>query len=115
MNVGDLVFFKKAKRTTSLESPVVEFKGYGFGLMLGHVPAFEPEPPAAHLLRMMGTLGFISFDDLGEFLGPSISAAIIKQFEDKYYGKHLVAPSGAGLRAVPDPAPSPDAPPSSLL
>lgn len=34
---------------------------------------------------MMGTVGFVSFDDIGEFFGTEIGAECVKKFEDKYW------------------------------
>lgn len=87
MKNGDVVFFKRAKEGSARKAPEVQFKGYGFGVMLGHVPPFAKDPPPEHLLRLMGTVGFVSFDDVGEMLGPESGHQLIKKFEDKYYGK----------------------------
>ena len=84
---GDVVFFKAA--TTSAESGKargVAFKGHGFGLMLGLLPPLAKDPPAIDLLRLMGTIGFISFDDIKDFLGKELMEDAVKQFEDRYYG-----------------------------
>lgn len=87
INNGDVVFFKKAKKSTSRKAPEATFKGYGFGVMLGHVPPFAAEPPPQHLLRLMGTVGFLTFDDVAEFVGDENAKECVKKFEDKYYGK----------------------------
>lgn len=89
MKNGDVVFFKKAKRGSGRKMPEVQFKGYGFGVMLGHVPPFAKDPPPEHLLRLMGTIGFISFDDLAEILGDEAAQKAVLAFEDKYYGKKI--------------------------
>lgn len=83
---GDIVFFRKAKRSSHRKSPEISFNGYGFAVMLGHVSLFQPDPPADHLLRLIGTIGFLSFDDVKNFLGDEAAASCVKKFEDKYYG-----------------------------
>ena len=84
---GDVVFFKSAKKGSARKAPEGRFKGYGFGVLLGHVPPFQKDPPAAELLRLMGSIGFVSFDDVAEFLGNEFGAQCVTKFEDKYYGK----------------------------
>ncbi len=90
MRNGDCVFFKEAKKTSRQNSPGVRFRGVGFGILLGHVPPFQKDPPAAELFRLMGTVGFMSFDDVGEFLGEEQAAACVKKFEEKYYVKNVI-------------------------
>lgn len=87
MKNGDVVFFKKAKTTSARKGLEIGFKGYGFGVMLGHVLPFAADPKPEMLLRLMGTIGFVSFDDVGELLGNEQAANLVKAFEDKYYGK----------------------------
>lgn len=87
MKPGDLVFFKRARETGQRKSPEYEFKGYGFGIMLGALHPFQKDPPAAHILRMLGTVGFVSFDDVGELLGAEAGTKLVSLYEDKYYGK----------------------------
>lgn len=87
---GQIVYFKRAKRTTARREPEIEFKGQGFGVFLGHVPPFAQEPQKTDLLRMMGTIGFMSFDDIGEFFGPLIGVEAVKKFENKYYSPVVV-------------------------
>lgn len=82
---GDFVFFKKARRSSNPRQPEGAFKGHGFGILLGHVPPFAPDPPGEHLLRLMGSVGFLSFDDVGEFFGREMGVECVKKFEEKYY------------------------------
>lgn len=84
---GDAVFFKKGKKDTKRKSIEGTFKGYGFGVFLGHVPPFQKDPPLEHLMRLMGTIGFLTFDDVGEFLGTEHAAKCVQMYEDKYYPK----------------------------
>jgi hypothetical protein len=61
MKNGDVVFFKVAKKGSHRKAQSVEFKGHGFGVLLGHVPPFQKDPPPEHLIRLMGTIGFPNF------------------------------------------------------
>jgi hypothetical protein len=61
--------------------------------VLGHVAPFVPDIPEEHVLRIMGGAGFISFDDVIEFLGPDLGPAVIQKFQEKYYG----APKGESV------------------
>lgn len=82
---GDCVFFKTAKKSSKRKAAEIKFKGHGFGIFLGHVPEFQKDPPAEHLFRLMGTVGFLTFDNVGEFLGPAMAEVCIKKFEEKYW------------------------------
>lgn len=85
MKSGDIVFFKKAKRDSRRSSPETTFEGYCFGVLLGHVPPFHKDPNQAHAMQLMGTAGFVSFDDIIEFLGEELGNEVLKRFEDKYH------------------------------
>lgn len=100
MKNGDVVFFQSAKTEPTRKAANISFKGHAFGILLGHVPPFAKAPPAEHMLRLMGTIGFISFDDVGEFFGNEIGADAVKKFEDKYYGK-VVDPNAPELPLEP--------------
>lgn len=82
---GDLIFFKKAKKETHRRAAEGAFKGHGFGVMLGHVPPFGKDPEPFMCVRLMGSIGYVSFDDIGEFLGNEIGAKVLAMFEAKYY------------------------------
>ena len=98
---GDVVFFKKAKKATKRNAMEVTFKGHAFGVMLGHVPPFAKDPTPDQLLRQMGAIGFMTFDDVAEFLGDDAGAKCVKMYEDKYYGKE--AQEAADQIAAPPP------------
>lgn len=85
--MGDVVFFKTAKKESGPKSYAMTFQGHGFGVFLGHVPKMMPDPDPGQLLRMMGQIGFLTFDDVGTFLGEEMAAKCVKMYEDKYYGK----------------------------
>lgn len=87
MKTGDVVFFKKAKNSAHHKAQEVLFKGHAFGVMLGHVPPFAANPTTALVLAQLGTIGFISFDDIGEFLGPDTVKTLVQKFEEKYSQK----------------------------
>lgn len=115
MKPGDIVFFTEAKPSSARKSPKIGFKGHAFGIMLGHVPPFQKDPPLSHILRLMGTHGFVSFDDVGELLGSEQGALMVTKFEDKYYGKEvdpnqpaLPLPDPEAKDAQDDPEPEPE-------
>jgi len=102
MKNGDVVYFKKAKHSSKIKDKTeITFKGMGFGVLLGHVPPFQKDPPASHLLKLMGTIGFLTFDDVAEFLGDEMGSKCVKAFEDKYYGK-LIPASEAVVEVEPE-------------
>lgn len=92
MKNGDVVFFQAAKTEPTRKAATIAFKGHAFGVLLGHVPPFAKAPPAEHMLRLMGSIGFISFDDVGEFFGDETGALAVTKFEEKYYGKAAASP-----------------------
>lgn len=85
--VGDVVYFKTGRRGTKKRDAEVKWNGHGCGVLLCHVPPFEKEPPPEHLIRLIGSIGFISFDDIGEFFGDEVGKATVAKFELKYYGR----------------------------
>lgn len=87
MKNGTIVFFNKAKSSTKNTEPASQFKGHGFGILLGHVPTGAREPDIGHVLRVMGTLGFLSFDNVYEFLGKRLGDKVVKKFEAKFHGR----------------------------
>ena len=88
--MGDVLFFKQARRSTKRSAETGTFKGFGFGVYLGHVPPFAKDPDQGILRRLMGSIGYVLFDDVGEFLGNEAGAECVKKFEAKYY-----SPQGA--------------------
>lgn len=108
MKNGDVVFFKKAKKDSRRKTGEVQFKGHGFGILLGHVPPFAKDPPPNELFKMIGSVGFLTFDDVGEFFGNEVGAECVKKFEDKYYGKLLPGFNEDGTPKInPDGTPVP--------
>lgn len=108
---GDVVFFKQAKSDPKDNGYVMFQKGYGMALLLGHLPPFVPAPEPKALFQIMGTMGFLCFDDVIEICGVEAGQELINRFEEKYWGKRLTDFSKAAV-------PSPEAPakePSLLI
>lgn len=84
LQMGDCVFFQKAKLGTQRGALEVQFKGHGFGMMLGIIPHFGKQPQALDLFVIMGKVGFVTFDDVGEFLGPELATKVLEGFHKKY-------------------------------
>lgn len=82
---GDIVYFKEAYNGTSTRSSKAKFKGYAMGMVLGHVPPFAKDPSPEDLMRLMGSIGVITFDLLGELFGEDMVNECVKKFEEKYY------------------------------
>ncbi len=101
MKNGDIVFFKVAKPASHRMAPLTQFKGHGFGILLGHVPPFQKDPPIEYVFRQLGVHGFLTFDDVGEFLGVEAAAECVRKFEDKYYGKAVADTNQAELPLEP--------------
>ena len=91
LNTGDIIYFKKVTRQTKRGSPEIGFKGgNGFGLMLGIVPPFGAEPDNSVLIALMAQTGYISFDDIIEFIGKEQCDIIIEKFKLKYTPKKKI-------------------------
>lgn len=89
---GDIVYFKKFQQSLRGSMPV-NFSGMGVGLMLGHVPENGKDLTAGAAFRILGTCGFMKFDDVAEFLGEEQAKVCLEKFTDKYYGtKTATAP-----------------------
>lgn len=90
INQGDIVFFRKAKKSGKVKTPEATFKGHGFGIFLGHAPLFAPDPPAFLILRMLGQVGFVSFDDVKTMLGEDQLEILSQKYKTKYWGEEVV-------------------------
>lgn len=102
LNPGDVVFFKKCTKLPTKRAQEIGFKGgHAFGVMLGVVAPFAPPPTEKILMPLMGHAGYISFDDVGNFLGEEQAKLCIKKFEDKYYPKIIVPPPKPALILPP--------------
>lgn len=83
--VGDIAYFKKARKTTGRKGVEGIFKGYGIGVFMGHVPPGRQDLMAHQVRPIFAQIGFVSFDDVSEFLGEKACAEVLKKFEAKYY------------------------------
>ncbi len=104
MKLGEVVYFKKATRSTKRGALETAFQGHGFGVMIGAVPPFVKEPPLHVILQAFATMGYLKFDDVYEFLGKESGDLCMKKFHEKYYKiPDRAAPegedAGAGLNA----------------
>jgi hypothetical protein len=101
---GDIVYFKTCTREPKRKAPVLTFKGaWGFGVLLGFLQPFAPPPTEKQLMPLMGNMGFLSFDDVEEFLGEEQAKLCIKKYEDKYYPKIVQPPPKPTLILPPAP------------
>lgn len=83
---GDIVYFKKARKSTKRSALEGTFKGNAVGVLLGEIPPFGQDVRVEHVLPLLGRLGFLTFDDVGEFLGAEAGTEVLKKYEAKYYG-----------------------------
>lgn len=106
-NAGDLLYFRIAKKESRRNAKEIKFKGHGFGVFLGHLPMYKPEPQPDDLFRMMGAIGFLTFDDVASFLGEEAAQKCVKAYEEKYYGPE----AQARAQTIPDsPVDAPERP-----
>lgn len=97
--IGDLVYMKIAKRGSKGEA--LQFAGHGVGVFIGHVAPFQKDFDALDAFRALGRFGFVSFDDLQEFLGPEQTKACIDKFDMKYFAISDNAPKVIGVDGKP--------------
>jgi hypothetical protein len=81
---GQVIFFRQAKMNSHRKTPLAQFQGHGFGVFLGHVPPFAPDPRPENLLTIMATAGFTAFDDIGDLLGDEVLEVYIERLRKKY-------------------------------
>jgi hypothetical protein len=85
---GDVVYFKSCAREHGRRAKYIAFKGgTGFAVMLGIVPVNGSPPIEANLMMLMGSAGYMAFDDVANFLGDELGKKCVKMFEEKYYPK----------------------------
>lgn len=82
---GDIVYFKEGKKGSSRKAHGARFKGHGIGVFLGHVGPFEKEPSADEAIKLIGACGYLSFDDVADFLGDEQAHICVKKYEERYY------------------------------
>lgn len=92
---GDVVYFPFAKKSARNKNVFAFQGGFGFGILLGTIPLGKGDPTPQELFQIMGRQGFLTFDDVEEFLGKEAAQKAIDAFKDKYYGKeiHVEPPS----------------------
>lgn len=95
--VGDLIFTQEFKKNSGRKSDRFKVKGHVFAIALGQLPPFAKDPPAEHLFRLMGTIGFLRFDEVADFLGDEMAKTCVEKFEAKYYGRPLTPEEQAAL------------------
>jgi len=85
MKQGDVVFFKESQASLSRNAHKVQFKGYGWGVLLGMVPGFLRVSPSPEIVfQAFGAIGLVSFDDVAEFLGEDQVKIVQEKFKVKY-------------------------------
>jgi hypothetical protein len=82
--LGDFLYFREAQTGIRKESKRVKFAGHAFGMWVGVVPHFHKEPKDLDIFSMMGSLGWLTFDDVGEFLGPEAGNKVVEMYVKKY-------------------------------
>lgn len=90
---GDIIYFKECRNGSKpKKSTGARFKGHGLGMFLGHVGPFEKEPTPEECIKLVGATGFLSFDDVAEFLGDEQAKLCVDRYEAKYYKPEDAAP-----------------------
>ena len=105
---GTCVFFKEFQTTAHpRKHSKFRMKNLAFGVLLGDVPVFGKGPTTGDLFRSLGAIGYISFDDVGEFLGAEMGAKCVEEFEKKY----TIPPKNLPVADDGTPLVEPSAPP----
>jgi hypothetical protein len=105
INPGDCFFVKEAFDSTKIGPGTrrFQFPGWGFGMFMGALPplpagstkgAYFVEPNPTQLFIIMGSVGFITFDDIARFIGPDKMKECLDKFEEKYLGKKITPENG---------------------
>lgn len=89
--MGDVIYFRSSKKEPRRNAKEVKYQGHGFGVFLGHVPQHAPSPTPDDLFRLMGSIGFLTFDDVAEFLGEEAATKCVQAYENKFYGPEAEA------------------------
>ncbi len=108
---GDAIYFKRCKESARSTAGEIQFKGHGIGVLLGYLPPAARDLTPAMLMRLMGQLGYMTFDDIAEFLTPADAETCVKKYEDKYYGKEVEGPFPGATEGVPEIQPDPETSP----
>lgn len=97
---GNVVFFNVCKKSTKQNSEPMVIKGHGFGVFLGVVPQFAPEPTREMMDPLLAGVGWVSFENVYELLGEEQFKILETKFREKY-----------GLEEAKEGEPTPDVPP----
>jgi hypothetical protein len=84
MKPGDIVFAKELQTGVEKAHARIQFRGHAFAMVLGTMPLMAKEPPKEHIHRLLGNVGYLSFDDVAEFLGEVLAKECVDKFELKY-------------------------------
>lgn len=85
IKMGDVVFFRAVTPFPNSNEDIFVFKGIGFGILLGQLPVeFKGCPSKAQIIATLAALGFLTFDDLQEFIGSEGLKDVIKKLKEKY-------------------------------
>jgi hypothetical protein len=98
---GDIVYFKECKNSSHRKAQGARFKGVGFGIFLGHVGPFEKDPTRDNIVSLVGACGYLTFDDVADFLGEDQARLCVAKFEEKYYPKQEPTVKGPDGKEVP--------------
>jgi len=91
MQPGDVVFFTRCKKSVTPGTLEVAFKdAHGFGVILGMIPKHQKDPTAHAAMQCMGSVGYLAFDDIAEFLGEEQMKVCMTKFEEKYYAAEVL-------------------------
>lgn len=96
---GDIIYFKKAKKSSLRHAPEWAFKGHGAALLLAAMPPEYPDMPDEALFPLLGAIGLCTFDDIKIFLGEEAQKEFIRKFQERYY-----KPSLADIRPTAEPS-----------
>lgn len=91
---GDVVYFKECKNSSHRKAQGARFRGVGFGIFLGAVGPFEKDPKREDTIKLVGACGYLTFDDVADFLGDEAAKVCIEKFETKYYPPKILGPDG---------------------
>lgn len=90
LKAGDVVYVKRLRRSPSEAEKLIEFPhDHGYAILLGAVPRGFPAVPGIVVLQQMAAIGFISFDDIQEFLGKDALQEVVGKFTAKYAMKQM--------------------------
>ncbi len=86
---GAIVYFSRMKTSTHPSAGIFKDKkgGHFFGVLLGHITDHTLGVTRNLVTVKLGSIGFIAFDEITEFLGAEVTAELIKKFEHKYCGE----------------------------